>query len=82
MLLLATGDIRKVALWLGHASVQTTEIYLRCDPAAKLEAIAGLVPPALRANRFRAPDALLASLRPVPERHRYVKPRRRSGAGV
>jgi integrase len=28
----ATHDIRKVALWLGHASVQTTEIYVRADP--------------------------------------------------
>ena len=25
----ATGDIRKVSLWLGHASIQSTEIYLR-----------------------------------------------------
>jgi site-specific recombinase XerC len=25
----ATRDVRRVALWLGHASVQTTEIYLR-----------------------------------------------------
>jgi integrase/recombinase XerD len=32
----ATHDIRKVALWLGHASVQTTEIYLRADPHQKL----------------------------------------------
>ena len=28
----ATGDIRKVSLWLGHQSLQTTEIYLRTDP--------------------------------------------------
>src|SRR5580700_746823 len=28
----ATGDIRKVALWLGHASLQSTEVYLRADP--------------------------------------------------
>ena len=28
----ATGDIRKVALWLGHASLQSTEAYLRADP--------------------------------------------------
>ena len=26
--LAATGDIRKVALWLGHASLQSTEAYL------------------------------------------------------
>jgi integrase/recombinase XerD len=28
-MLQATRDIRKVALWLGHADVRTTEIYLR-----------------------------------------------------
>lgn len=60
----ATHDVRKVALWLGHASVQTTEIYLRADPSAKLEAIDGMLPPTLRRGRFRAPDKLIASLRP------------------
>ena len=59
----ATHDIRKVALWLGHASVQTTEIYLRADPSTKLEAIASVLPPSLRSGRFRAPDKLLALLR-------------------
>jgi site-specific recombinase XerD len=59
----ATRDIRKVALWLGHASVQTTEIYVRADPTEKLEAINGMLPPTLRRGRFRAPDKLLASLR-------------------
>jgi integrase/recombinase XerD len=51
----ATGDIRKVALWLGHASLQSTEVYLRADPTEKLEAMASLVPPALRRGHFRAP---------------------------
>ena len=32
----ATRDIRKVALWLGHASLQSTETYLRADPTEKL----------------------------------------------
>jgi site-specific recombinase XerC len=59
----ATHDIRKVALWLGHVSVQTAEIYLRADPQEKLEAIEAIVPPALRRGRFRAPDQLLAMLR-------------------
>ena len=40
MMLQATRDIRKVALWLGHADVRTTEIYLRLDPSEKLEAVA------------------------------------------
>ena len=58
----ATHDVRKVALWLGHASVLTTEIYLRADPTAKLEVLDAVLPPALRRGRFRAPDKLLASL--------------------
>ena len=35
----ATRDIRRVSLWLGHASLQSTEIYLRADPTEKLEAL-------------------------------------------
>ena len=60
----ATGDIRKVSLWLGHATLQSTEIYLRADPTEKLEAMASLVPPTLRRGHFRPPDKLLAMLRP------------------
>ena len=59
----ATGDIRKVALWLGHASLQSTEVYLRADPTEKLEAMASLSPPTLRRSQFRPPDKLLALLR-------------------
>lgn len=61
----ATHDIRRVALWLGHASVQTTEVYVRADPTEKLEAINAVLPPTLRRGRFRAPDRLLASLHPA-----------------
>jgi site-specific recombinase XerD len=60
----ATGDIRKVSLWLGHASLQSTEVYLRADPTEKLEAMTSLVPPTLRRGHFRPPDKLLAMLRP------------------
>ena len=35
-ILQATKDLRKVSLWLGHASMQTTEIYTRADPTVKL----------------------------------------------
>jgi integrase/recombinase XerD len=59
----ATRDIRKVSLWLGHASLQSTETYLRADPTEKLEALAAMTPPLLRPGRFRAPDKLLAMLR-------------------
>ncbi len=62
LMLQATRDIRKVALWLGHADIRTTEIYLRMDPSEKLEAVEAVLPPALRRGRFKAPDALIASL--------------------
>lgn len=55
----ATRDIRKVALWLGHSSIQSTEIYTRADPSEKLEAIDALTPPVLRRGRFRPPDKLM-----------------------
>lgn len=59
----ATHDVRKVSLWLGHATLQSTEIYLRADPAERLEALAAMTAPAIRRGRFRAPDKLLALLR-------------------
>jgi site-specific recombinase XerD len=61
----ATHDIRRVALWLGHASVDTTEIYVRADPSEKLEAIEAVLPMGLRRGRFRAPDRLIDALRPT-----------------
>lgn len=66
LMLQATRDIRKVALWLGHADIRTTEVYLRMDPTEKLEAVEAVLPPALRRGRFNAPDALIASLMADP----------------
>ena len=61
--LAATGDVRKVALWLGHASIQSTEHYLRADPTEKLAVLAVHGPPAIKAGRFRPPsDKLMAVL--------------------
>lgn len=63
-MLRATGDIHKVALWLGHATTQTAEtFYLRSDPAERLEMLASVTPPTLRPGKFRPPDKLLAMLR-------------------
>jgi site-specific recombinase XerD len=59
----ATRDIRRVALWLGHASTQSTEIYLQADPTEKLEALNAVTAPGLRPGKFRPPDALIAELR-------------------
>lgn len=62
MVLEATKDLRKVSLWLGHASMQTTEMYTRADPSIKLEALNAATAPHLRSGRFRATDKLIASL--------------------
>jgi integrase/recombinase XerD len=59
----ATGDLRKVSLWLGHANMQTTEMSLRADPSEKLEAIESVIPPSLRRGQFTVPDRLIAILR-------------------
>lgn len=63
MILQATGDIRKVALWLGHASTQTTEIYLRADTTVLLEVMNATTPPSLRKGHFRPPDQLITLLK-------------------
>lgn len=60
----ATGDLRTVSLWLGHASQSTTEIYLQADPTEKIEALESSVPHRLRPGRFRPPDRLIESLMP------------------
>jgi len=73
----ATGDIRKVALWLGHASVQTTEMYVRADPSTKLDALNASVAPALRKGRFVPPDTLIAAVTPRGPTRRYAEHRTR-----
>jgi len=69
----ATGDIRKVALWLGHANVQTSEMYVRADPSTRLEALTTTVPPTLKKGRFMPPDALIAAVTPRGPTRRYVE---------
>lgn len=59
----ATGDIRRVALWLGHSSIQSTDIYLRVDPAEKLGILGAGTPPEIRKGTFKGvSDRLLAML--------------------
>jgi site-specific recombinase XerD len=58
----ATRDIRKVALWLGHSSLKSTEIYLRADPTEKLNTIEAALPPDLRRGVFQVEDRLIAWL--------------------
>lgn len=59
-MLSATGDIRKVALWLGHSSIQTTEIYLHADPAEKLRILTSHEGLGIKVGSFknRSPDIM------------------------
>jgi alkylation response protein AidB-like acyl-CoA dehydrogenase len=61
-MLQATRDIHKVALWLGHATLQSTEICLRADPTEKLEMLDALAPLGIKPGKFRPPDKLIAML--------------------
>jgi integrase/recombinase XerD len=62
IVLQATHDIRRVALWLGHSGTQTTEVYTRTDPTEKLETITGIHFPKLRKGLFRPSDKLITLL--------------------
>lgn len=61
-LLEAEVDTSVIALWLGHASVKTTQIYLHAHLALKERALARTAPPHTTPGRYRAPDTLLAFL--------------------
>jgi site-specific recombinase XerD len=61
-LLHAGVDRTVIALWLGHETTRTTDIYLHADLALKEQALARTAPPNTRAGRYRAPDSLLAFL--------------------
>ena len=63
MNLLHSGvDVTVIALWLGHESPTTTRVYLHADMALKEQAIARTTPPGTLAQRYHAPDTLLAFL--------------------
>ena len=69
----ATRDVRKVSLWLGHASLESTEVYLRADPTEKLEALSAMMPPMLKPGRFRAPDKLMDMLSTAGRKPNYAE---------
>jgi len=51
-----------IALWLGHQSLETTQIYMHASLAIKEEALARTAPPATKTTRYRPPDDLLGFL--------------------
>ena len=61
-LLEAGVDRAVIALWLGHESVETTQMYLDADLATKERALARTAPLPLGPSRFRPKDSLLAFL--------------------
>jgi integrase/recombinase XerD len=61
-LLHAGVDTTVIALWLGHESTETTQIYLHADMTLKENALARTTPAGTKPGRYRPPDALLAFL--------------------
>ena len=51
-----------IALWLGHESVETTQVYLHADLRLKEKALSRMVAPAATPVRYRPDDTLLAFL--------------------
>jgi integrase/recombinase XerD len=63
MTLLRAGvDLATIVLWLGHESIESTNIYLHADMALKERALARTSPPNVRTGRYRPSDELLAFL--------------------
>jgi len=63
MRLLHAGiDTSIIALWLGHVSVETTQIYLHADMDLKEKALARTRQPNRQAGRYKPPDSLIAWL--------------------
>jgi len=63
MALRAAGvDISVIALWLGHESIESTQIYLHADLAVKEEALARTAPLGTTPGRYKPADSLLAFL--------------------
>ena len=57
------NDLRKVSMYLGHASLKSTETYVRGDPVERLEVLGSRVPPQVQKGIFKGPsDPLMAML--------------------
>jgi len=52
-----------IALWLGHVSIETTQIYLDANLELKQRVLDAVTPPNGKPGRYRPDDKLLAFLR-------------------
>lgn len=63
MQLLQNGADRTIlALWLGHESIETTQMYIHANIQTKERAMAKTIPVAMKPGRFQPDDQLLAFL--------------------
>lgn len=62
-LLQAGVDRAVIALWLGHETLNTVQVYLHANLKLKEEALAKTTPVGARAGRYRPDDKLLAFLK-------------------
>jgi len=52
-----------IALWLGHESIETTQVYLDADLEMKQRILDKTTPPNGKPGRYRPDDKLLAFLK-------------------
>lgn len=63
MTLLQSGvDCAVIALWLGHESIETTQIYLHADLQLKEKAMDQTKPVGVPSGRYQPPDELMTFL--------------------
>lgn len=63
MTLLRAGvEVVVISLWLGHADIRSTMVYLHADLSIKERALARTTPTSSKPGRYKAPDSLLAFL--------------------
>ena len=61
-LLHAGIDTSVIALWMGHASPDSTQAYLHADMTIKQRALERVTPLGTTPGRYQEPDSLLAYL--------------------
>ncbi len=61
-LLQAGTDPTEIALWLGHESIESTQVYLHADMEYKQKILAKLTPSQTKAITYRPDDSLLSFL--------------------